>query len=50
MDVARDVQDVRFERTGLPDDVPSIQPAFAEVRCFNPIWLWMSSGHALATS
>ena len=49
MDVARDVQDVRFERAGLPDDVPSIQPAFTEVRCFNPHWLGLF-GQTLATS
>ena len=42
MNIARDVQDVCFERAGLPDDVPSVQPAFAEVRCFNPTRLWIS--------
>ena len=50
VNVARDVQDVRFERTGLPDDVPSIQPAFTEVRCFNPSWLGLfriDLGHLL---
>ena len=36
VNVARNVQDVCFERAGLPDDVPSVQPAFAEVRCFDP--------------
>ena len=39
LNVAGDVQDVCFERAGLKDDVPSIQPAFTEVRCFNPHWL-----------
>ena len=36
VNVACDVQDVRFERTGLLDDVPTVPPAFAEVRCFDP--------------
>ena len=36
VNVARNVQDVCFERAGLPDDVPSVQPAFTELRCFNP--------------
>ncbi len=40
MNIARDVQDVRFERAGLPDDVPSVQPAFAELRCFRSTLAW----------
>ena len=39
VNVARNVQDVCFERAGLPDNVPSVQPAFTELRCFNPDWL-----------
>ena len=39
VNVARNVQNVCFERAGLPDNVPSVQPAFTELRCFNPDWL-----------
>ena len=40
VNVARNVQNVRFERAGLPDDVPSVQPAFTEACCLSPSWLW----------
>ena len=36
MNVACDVQDVCIDCPGLQDDFQSIQPAFAEVRCFDP--------------
>ena len=36
VNVARNVQDICYDRAGLPNNVPSVQPAFAEVRCFDP--------------
>ena len=44
------MQDICFDGPGLPDDVPSVQPAFAELRCFNPnrLWrFWPCVGHLL---
>ena len=37
MNVACYVQDVRFDAASLQDDFQSIPPAFAEVRCFDPL-------------
>jgi len=50
LNIACDVQDICFDGPGLPDDVPSVQPAFAELRCFNPnrLWrFWPCVGHLL---
>ena len=36
MNIASDVQDICFDRASVLDDVPSIEPALAEVWCLDP--------------